>query len=140
MPGTIFPGIIQLARPFLIDLQAAEDREVEMAPADEAERHRAIERAGTGQRGHRTAARIGQRGMRHALFRRHAGPYQSILGLKEDMHALGQMICHQGRDSDTEVHQHSRRELAGNSARDDRLRFHSALMRWQRGSRRPAQA
>ena len=72
----------------LIDLQAAEHREVEMAAADEAERHGAVERAGAGQRGDRTAARVGQHGMRHAFLGRSAGADQPILGLEENMHAL----------------------------------------------------
>ena len=74
--------------PLLIDLQAAEHREVEMTAADEAERHGAIECAGAGKCGDRAPAGVGQRGMRHAFLRRRAGADQSVLGLEEDVHAL----------------------------------------------------
>ena len=75
--------------PRLIDLQAAEHREVEMAAADQAERHGAVERAGAGQRGDRPAARVGQRRMRHAFLGRRAGADQPVLGLEEHLHACG---------------------------------------------------
>jgi L-aminopeptidase/D-esterase-like protein len=73
----------------LIDLQAAEDRDVKMAAADEAERHCAVERAGAGQRCHRTAAGVGQGRMSHAFFRRRSGADQAVLGLEEHMRVLG---------------------------------------------------
>ena len=129
MPGTILLGDHPVGQPsLLIDLQAAEHREVEMTAANEAERHGAVERAGAGQCRDRTAARVGQRGMRHAFFGRRAGADQSILGLEENMHAVRQIVRDQRRNPDAEIDEHARSKLPGNPTRDDGLRFHSALM------------
>ena len=64
MPGTILPGdhpVGEMAR--AVDLQGAEHRHVEVPAADQAERHRAVERAGAGQRADRPSARVGQQRM-----------------------------------------------------------------------------
>ena len=124
----------------LIDLQATEHREVEMTAANEAERHGAVEGAGAGERRHRTAARVGQRGMRHPLLRRRAGADQTVLGLEENMQALRHVVRDQRRNSNAEIDEHARRKLPGDPTRDDRLRFHSPLMDWRRDSRQRAPA
>ena len=49
MPGTILPGTVQLAEvAAFVDLQAAQDRHVEMAAADQPEAQRAVDRRGAG--------------------------------------------------------------------------------------------
>jgi hypothetical protein len=82
MPGTILPGIIQLAsRPLLVYLQAAEHGHVEMAAADETERHGAVEGRRAGQGGNRPPAGIGEARLRHALLGDWAAADQPVLRL-----------------------------------------------------------
>ena len=123
----------------VIDLQTTKDREIEMSAPNEAERHRAIECARTRQCGNGTAAGVRQRGMRHAFFRRRAGADQPVLRLKENAHAVWNVVCHQGRNSNAEIDEHAGFQLASDSACNDYLRFHSPLTYWRPGSR-PDQA
>ena len=53
----------------LIDLQAAQDRQVEMTAADQTEGHRAVEGGGAGQGRDRLPAGIGEPRKRHARLR-----------------------------------------------------------------------
>jgi hypothetical protein len=117
--------------PGLIDLQAAQNREIEMATTNEPERHCAVERARARERRHWPPARVGQHGVRHALLGRCAGADKAVLGLEEDMHALWNIIRDESRNSDAEVHKHARRKLAGSPAGDNALRVHGHLTRWQ---------
>ena len=88
-----------------------------MTAANEAERHRAVEGAGAGQRGDGTAAGVGQRRMRHALLGRRAGTDQPVLGLEEHVHALRHVVGDQRRNADAEIDQHARLELRAIRAR-----------------------
>jgi hypothetical protein len=89
----------------LIDLKATEHH---VATANETERHRTVERTGTRQRRNRTARRIRQCRMRHALLWNRSGPDQPVLGLEENLKPGRKVICHERRDSDAQVHQHAR--------------------------------
>ena len=86
-----------------VDLQAAEHGDVDMAAADQAERHRAVEGAGARQRADRPAAGIGQQRMRHALLRNRPGADQSVLGLKEHVEAGGNVVGDQRRNADPQI-------------------------------------
>ena len=91
-----------------------------MAAADKPERHGAIKCAGPGQRGNRTSARVGQVGWAMPSSGGAPVPIRAVLGLEENVHARGQVVCDQRRNSDAEIDQHARFELASNSARNDR--------------------
>jgi hypothetical protein len=122
MPGTILPGIIEMA--LRIDLQAAKDGDVDMAAADQPERHRAVERAGTRQRADRAAAGVRQRRMRQALLGDRPGADQSVLGLKEHFQVRRNVVCDQRRDADAEIDEVAALQLLGHPPGDDDLRIH----------------
>jgi hypothetical protein len=84
-----------------------------------------------GLRGDRAAARVSQRGMRHAFLGRRAGADQPVLGLEEHMHSLRHEVCDQRRNSDAQIHQHARRKLPCDPTRDDDLGLHSILVSLQ---------
>src|SRR5262249_33862127 len=113
--------------PLRVDLQTTEHCHTEMAAADEREGHGAVERAGSGQSSYRAATSIGQRWVRHALFRNWTRTNQSILGLKEYTDPFGHVVCHEGRNSDAEIDKHSRAQFARDALGDDGLRVHGAL-------------
>ena len=84
MPGTILPGTIQLARwPRSIDLEAAEHGHVEMAAADEAEGHGAVERGRPRQAPTEPPPASVRSRLRHALGRPGPCPMIAILRLKK---------------------------------------------------------
>jgi hypothetical protein len=123
MPGTIFFRVTQSSG--LVHLQPTEDREIKVTATDEAERHSAVERAGARQGRDRTAARVGQGRMRHALLGRHAHPDQPVFGLEKDVNAVRYMVRDKGRYPDAKIHQHSGFQLAGDPTGDGGLRFQS---------------
>jgi hypothetical protein len=91
---------------------------------DERKGHGAIKRGGAGERAHGLAARVGQRRMRQTVLGYGAGADQSILGLKEHVHACRHVVGHQGWDADPEIDEHARTEFARDTLGDDGLRVH----------------
>jgi len=112
IPGTILPGIIQLARcPWPVDLQAAQDGHIDMAAADQSEGHRAVEGAGTRQGADRSAARIGQKRMSQPLFRYRSGADQSVFRLEEHLELRRNIVGDQRRNADPQVYKVAGMEL-----------------------------
>ena len=112
-----------------IDLQAAEHGDVDMAAADQPERHRAVEGRSTRQRADRLAAGVGQQRMRHALLGNRAGADQSVLGLEEHVHAFGHVIRDQRRNADAEIDEVAGPKLLRDAPRDDGLCIHGSPVR-----------
>ena len=122
MPGTILFGNHPIGEMSgLIDLEAAQDREVEMSTSNETERHRAVERGSPGQRGDGSAAGVREHGMRHAFLGWSAGPDQPVFGLEEDMQPFRDVICHRRRDPNAQIDEHACLEFPGDAPRDDDL-------------------
>ena len=113
--------------PERLDRQHTEHREIDVAAADEAERHRAVEGASARKCRDRPAARIGERRVRHTGLRHRTSADEPVLGLKENVYA-GRHVA-QGRDADAEVHQHAGMELSGYASRDNRRRRHHVIRR-----------
>jgi hypothetical protein len=108
----------------LVDLQPAQHRHVEVAAADEAERHRAVDASGTRDGGDEAAAGIGQVGILHAFGRPHAQADDAVLGLQVDVHARWQVAGHLGRQANAEIDQRPGPDLLRDASRDQFLRVH----------------
>ena len=77
-----------------------------------------------GQRADGPAAGVGQARLRHALFGYRAGTDQSVLGLKEDVHAGRYVIRDERRNADAEIHEHAVAQLQRDALGNDGLRVH----------------
>ena len=53
-----------------------------------------------------------------------AGTDQPILRLEEHIHAVGNEVCHEGRNADAEIDEHSRTQFARDALGNDGLRIH----------------
>ena len=71
--------------PHLIDLQAAENRQIEMAAADQAEGHRAVERRRARQRADRAPAGVREILDLQSLLRQREHADDAVLGLEKDV-------------------------------------------------------
>src|SRR6185437_9795091 len=107
-----------------VDLQAAEHRNVDMAAADQGERHCAVEGRRPRKRADRSAARIGQQGMRHALLRNRPSADQTVLRLEEYVEFRRHIVCDQSRNADAEIDQVSRTKLERDAPCYDGLGVH----------------
>ena len=112
-----------------IDLQAAKHGDVDMAAADQAERHRAVEGGRARQRTDRLAAGIGQQRMRHALFGDGTGADQPVLGLEEDVQPFGHVVRDQRRNADAEIDEIAGSKLLRHAPGDDGLCIHGSPVR-----------
>src|ERR1700759_211910 len=110
-----------------------------MAAADQGERHRAVEGRCTRKRADRSAAAIGQHGVRHALLGDLTCADQAVFRLEEYIESSWHKICDQGRNADAEIDEISGAEFARYAFRNDGLWVHG-FTRWQSGSRQAAQA
>ncbi len=115
---------------FRIDLQPAEHGDIDMAAADQRERHRAVEGRRSRQCADRPAAGVGQKRMRHALLGDRSGADQAVLRLEKHVEARRHVVRDQGRDADAEIDQVSRAKLERHAFRDNRLGIHG-FTRWQ---------
>ena len=100
----------------LVDFESAEHGDIDVAAADDGERHRAVEESGSRKHAARLAAGIDQVGQGVAVKRAHAE--KTVLGLQGDLYALGQIVGDQRRQTDAEVDHvavlHILRDAAGN--------------------------
>ena len=122
----------------LVDLQAAEHGDVEVAAADQAERDGAVERGRARQRGDRLAGGVGEEALGHAFFGNRPGADQAVLRLEVQVHAGAHVIGDLGRNADAEVHQHAVGEFLGDAFGDDGLRVHGGISSNGRRRNRPA--
>jgi hypothetical protein len=111
-----------------VDLQATQYGHVDVAATDQAERHRAVERARARDGSHGPATRIGETRLGHRFLGNGSGADQSVLGLKEDADTLRNVIGDQRGNADAEVHQHAVAQLEGDASRDDRLCVHDQIL------------
>jgi hypothetical protein len=91
---------ISVTTPAGIDLQTTEYGDVDMAAADQTERHRTVESGGAGQRADRLATGIGQQRVGHPLLGYGTRANQSVLGLKENVQSWRHIVCDQRRNAD----------------------------------------
>src|SRR4051812_36049929 len=99
----------------LIDLQAAEHREIEMSAADQAKGHCAVKGGCARQRGDWFPARVREPWQRHAGLWHGAGPDEAVLGLEKDMDPFGDECGHQGWNADTEIDEHAVPQFQGDT-------------------------
>ena len=108
----------------LIDLQAAQHGHIDVSAANEAERHRAVERRCTRQRGYRPPGRIGQKALPHTFLGNRAGADQAILGLEKNVEARREVIRDLRRNADAEIDQHSVAKLLCDALGNNGLCIH----------------
>eukprot|EP01025_Chloroclados_australasicus_P040009 TRINITY_DN4164_c1_g1_i6.p1 TRINITY_DN4164_c1_g1~~TRINITY_DN4164_c1_g1_i6.p1 ORF type:complete len:316 (+),score=45.89 TRINITY_DN4164_c1_g1_i6:256-1203(+) len=88
----------------LADFHGAQDAHVDVPASDHAEALGATEEAGAGAGGHRLLAGIDQVGVDLGLGGEGADAQQPVLGLQPYVHALGDVVGHEGRHADAKVH------------------------------------
>src|SRR5215472_18004357 len=124
IPGTIFPGTIQLAsRPCASTcsppMTVRSTCPPRMRPNDIALSN--VE--APGQSGDRPPGRIGETLLLHPRFGESPRADEAVLRLEEDQSTLD-IVGDQRRDADPEIDQHSRTQLARDTPCDDLLRHH----------------
>src|SRR5690606_39786310 len=95
------------------DFHGAEDGQVDMAAADHGEAVVAAEIAGAGAGGDGLFAGIDQVGVDLVFGREGADAEQAVLALQPYVHALGDVVGHQGGQADAEVDVHAVGQVAG---------------------------
>ena len=110
----------------LVDLKASEHGHVEMAAANEAETHGAVDGCGARYSRYEASAGIGQVGILHAFRRTRSKADNAIFRLKEDMNFLRQIVGDHRWQSDAEIYERVRFDLLSHAPCDDFLSFHRA--------------
>ncbi len=107
----------------LIDLQSAKHGHVKMSAPDQSEAHGAVNRRGARHRGHKASSRIGQICIFHAFGRPCTQADHAVFRLEIDAVTRRYEGCNEARQSDAEVDEHARLDLARHAPRDDLLRI-----------------
>ena len=108
----------------LVDLQAAEHRQVEMPAADQAEGHRAVERGRARQGGDRPPARVREPGSAMPGSGTGPVPIRPFSDWKKTWMPWRHEVRHEGRDADAEIDQHAVPQLLRDAFGDEGLRIH----------------
>src|SRR3546814_114447 len=99
------------------DLHRAEDRQVDVAAPDHGKRVVATAIAGPGARGDGLLAGVDPFRVDLVLGRERADAEQAVFRLQPDVHSVGDVVRHQGRQADAEVDVHAVGELTGGALR-----------------------
>ena len=122
------PGIFQLAMsPPLAHLHSAEHRELHVLTADHGKRGRAVEVDRAGQRRDGLLARVDQVRIDLRLRRERPHAEDAVLALEFHGDALGNVVGHQRRDADAEVHVPTVLEFLRDAPRDAVLVQHGSI-------------
>src|SRR6202022_931282 len=101
-----------------VDLEGAEDREVDVAATNHGERIRGGKIAGAGEFSDGFFAGVDEVGIDFGFERIGAAPEHAVFGLENDVHAGRHIVCDKGRHANAEVDVVAVAEFAGDSAGD----------------------
>lgn len=110
--------------PFFIDLKRAQHRQIEMPAADQPKGKGRVDGRRPRHERHEPPACVGQVAVGHALWRAMAHADGAVFGLKEHAHVFVEIIQHQGRDADAEIHKASGGDFLRNTTRNEDFRVH----------------
>jgi hypothetical protein len=110
----------------LIDLKAPQHRQVQMAAADEAEGHGAVEGRSARQGADRAASGVGELLVLEPLFRQREHADDAVLRLEEDLDVARQIGGDERREADAEIDEVSLLELARDASGDQGFFIHRA--------------